>query len=66
MDDQFAGVSMKTITLKIEDGIIDNFLWLLKHFENEIKILDQSEYISDDECSESIDSMAERTASSGL
>ncbi len=40
---------MKTVTLRIDDGIIEKFLWLIKNFKNEIKILDQSEYVSDDE-----------------
>lgn len=50
---------MKTFTLRIEDGIVDKFLWLLKHFKNEIKILDQSEYVSDDEYLRSIDGMVQ-------
>jgi hypothetical protein len=45
--------------LKIDDGILKKFLWLLTHFKNEIKILDQSEYISDDEYLRSIDGMVE-------
>jgi hemerythrin len=48
---------MKTVTLRIDDGIIEKFLWLLKHFANEIKILDQSDYVSDDEYLRSIDGM---------
>jgi hypothetical protein len=48
---------MKTVTLRIDDGIIEKFLWLLKHFKNEIKILDQSEYVSDNEYLRSIDRM---------
>ncbi len=41
---------MKTVTLKIDDSINDKFFWLLEHFSsNEIKILEQSEYISDDD-----------------
>jgi hypothetical protein len=32
---------------------------LLKHFKNEIKILDQSEYVSDDEYLRSIDGMVQ-------
>ena len=51
---------MQTVTLKIEDGIKDKFLWLLKHFsQDEIKILDQSKYLSDDEYLRSIDGMVE-------
>ena len=50
---------MKTVTLRIDDGIIEKFLWLLKHFANEIKILDQSDYVSDDEYLRSIDGMVQ-------
>lgn len=49
---------MQTITLKIEDNISDKFLWLINHFsKNEIKILEQSTYINDDEYLRSIDGM---------
>ena len=51
---------MQTITLKIEDSISDKFLWLLNHFnQKEVKILEQSKYINDDEYLRSIDSMVE-------
>jgi hypothetical protein len=51
---------MKTITLKIDDNVNDKFLWLLEHFSsNEIKILEQSDYISDDNYLRSIDGMVE-------
>jgi hypothetical protein len=51
---------MQTVTLKIEDGISDKFLWLLNHFsQNEIKILEQSSYTSDDEYLRSIDGMTQ-------
>lgn len=51
---------MKTITLKIEDNINDKFLWLLNHFsKNEIQILEETEYISDDEYLRSIKGMEE-------
>jgi hypothetical protein len=40
---------MKTLTLKIDDSISEKFVWLLEHFSpNEIKILEQNEYIDDD------------------
>jgi len=43
-------LKMKTVTLKIDDSINEKFIWLLEHFSsNEIKILEQSEYISDDD-----------------
>ncbi|MBT8420011.1 MAG: hypothetical protein KJO08_04025 [Gammaproteobacteria bacterium] len=51
---------MQTITLKIDDDINSRFLWLLGHFsKDEISILDQSDYISDDEYLRSIDGMVE-------
>ncbi|NER00628.1 MAG: hypothetical protein F6K30_28695 [Cyanothece sp. SIO2G6] len=51
---------MRTITLQIDDSINDKFLWLLEHFSSdEIKIIDQSEYISDDEYLRSIPGMVE-------
>jgi hypothetical protein len=28
---------MKTVTLCIDDGIVEKFLWLIKNFKNEIK-----------------------------
>ena len=50
---------MKTITLKIDDSINDKFYWLLEHFSaDEVKILEQSEYINDDYL-RSIDGMAQ-------
>lgn len=51
---------MKTITLKVDDSISEKFLWLLEHFaENEIKILEQSEYVSDDVYLRSIEGIVE-------
>ena len=41
---------MRTITLQIDDSVSDKFLWLLDRFSrDEVKILDQSDYVSDDE-----------------
>jgi hypothetical protein len=41
---------MRTITLQIDDSVSDKFLWLLDRFsKDEIKILDQCDYVSDDE-----------------
>jgi hypothetical protein len=41
---------MRTITLQIDDSVNDKFLWLLDRFSrDEIKILEQSDYVSDDE-----------------
>ena len=51
---------MKTVTLRIDDSINDKFLGLLKNFSsNEIKILYQSEYISDDDYLKSINGMVQ-------
>jgi hypothetical protein len=51
---------MRTITLQIDDSIKDKFLWLLQHFsQDEIKILEQSDYISDDEYLRSIEGMVD-------
>jgi hypothetical protein len=48
------------VTLAIEDNINDKFLWLLNHFsKNEVKILEQTEYTSDDEYLRSIDGMVQ-------
>ncbi|EDN65477.1 hypothetical protein BGP_6182 [Beggiatoa sp. PS] len=52
------GTDMQTITLKIDDSINEKFFWLLNHFsKNEIKILEQSEYMSDDDYLRKIDGM---------
>ena len=49
---------MKTVTLNIDDSTIEKFLWLLSHFStDEIKILEQSEELSDDEYLRKIDGM---------
>ena len=49
---------MQTVTLKIDDNINEKFFWLLNHFtKNEIKILEQYEYISDDDYLRKIDGM---------
>ena len=51
---------MQTITLKIDDSINEKFFWLLNHFtKNEIKILEQSNYISDDDYLRNINGMVE-------
>ncbi|MEB3272682.1 MAG: hypothetical protein VKJ85_02780 [Prochlorothrix sp.] len=51
---------MRTITLQIDDRILEKFLWLLSHFSrDEVRILDQSEYISDDEYLRSIPGMVD-------
>jgi len=49
---------MRTITLQIDDSVSDKFLWLLERFSrDEIKILDQSDYVSDNEYLREIDGM---------
>jgi hypothetical protein len=51
---------VKTITLKIDDRINEQFMALLEGFsENELRILDESEYISDDDYLRSIEGMVE-------
>jgi len=51
---------MQTITLKIDDRINEKFFWLLNHFsKNEIKILEQSEYMTDDDYLRTIDGMVQ-------
>jgi hypothetical protein len=51
---------MQTVTLQVEDNTYDKFLWLLNHFsKNEVKVLEQSKYISDDDYLRSIDGMVE-------
>ncbi|AFZ52950.1 hypothetical protein Cyan10605_0818 [Cyanobacterium aponinum PCC 10605] len=51
---------MKTITLRIDDRIKEQFISLLKNFsENELRILEESEYISDDEYLRSLSGMVE-------
>ncbi|MFZ2727400.1 MAG: hypothetical protein WAX77_14190 [Methylococcaceae bacterium] len=51
---------MKTVTLKIDDSINDNFIWLLKHFsDSELRILEQADYVSDDEYLRSMDGMVD-------
>jgi hypothetical protein len=49
---------MRTITLQIDDSVNEKFLWLLDRFSrDEIKILDQSDYVSDDEYLRGIEGM---------
>jgi hypothetical protein len=49
---------MRTITLQIDDSISEKFLWLLDRFSrDEIKILEQSDYVSDDEYLRGIEGM---------
>ncbi len=51
---------MQIITLKIGDSVNEKFFGLLNHFsKNKIKILEQSEYISDDDYLRKIDGMAQ-------
>jgi hypothetical protein len=49
---------MRTITLQIDDSVNEKFLWLLDRFSrDEIKILEQSDYVSDDEYLRGIEGM---------
>lgn len=51
---------MKTLTLAIDDRVRDKFLWLLGHFSrDEIRILDQSDQVGDDDYLRSIDGMVD-------
>jgi hypothetical protein len=51
---------MRTITLQIDDSVSDKFLWLLDRFsQDEIKILDQSDYVNDDEYLRGIEGMVQ-------
>jgi len=51
---------VKTLTLAIDDRVTDKFLWLLGHFSrDEIRILDQSDHMTDDEYLRSIDGMVD-------
>jgi hypothetical protein len=51
---------MKTVTLKIDNNIYEKFCWLLSHFsKNEIQILEQSDYVSDDHYLRTIEGMVD-------
>ena len=51
---------MRTITLKIDESISERFLWLLSHFApEEVQILDQSDYLSDEDYLRGIPGMVE-------
>ncbi|QEP45095.1 hypothetical protein D5085_07825 [Ectothiorhodospiraceae bacterium BW-2] len=51
---------MKTITLQIDETIQEKFEWLLHHFsQDELKIIEQSEYQSDDHYLRTIPGMVE-------
>lgn len=51
---------MKRITLKVEDNVNENFIWLLKHFSpGEISIVEIDEYLSDDDYVRSQEGMVE-------
>jgi len=52
--------AMKTVTLKIDDSIHEKFTWLLEHFAGSgITILEQAEYLTDDDYLRSIDGMVQ-------
>lgn len=51
---------MQTVTLQVDDTTYEKFFWLLKHFsKNEIKILEQSKFVSDDKYLRGISGMVE-------
>ena len=59
LDEATASV-MKTVTLRIADSVDEKFFSLLQHFSaSEVKILDQGEYISDDDYLRSISGMVD-------
>ncbi len=44
----------------MEDNVYENFIWLLKHFsQNEIEVIDETKYLSDDDYLRSIKGMEE-------
>lgn len=49
---------MQIVTLQVEDSIYEKFSWLLNHFsKNEVKILEETKYMSDDEYLRSFEGM---------
>lgn len=51
---------MKTLTLNIEDGVTDKFMWLLQHFSSrEITIVELEEGGADDDYLRSIEGMVD-------
>jgi hypothetical protein len=51
---------MQTVTLQVQDDTYDKFLWLINHFsKQEVTVLEQSKYISDDTYLRNIDGMVQ-------
>ena len=51
---------MQTVTLQMDDAVYEKFSWLLNHFSRqEIKIIDHSEYETDEVYLRSINGMEE-------
>jgi len=51
---------MQTVTLQVQDATYDKFLWLINHFsKQEVTVLEQSKYISDDTYLRNIDGMVQ-------
>jgi len=49
---------MQTVTLQVQDGTYDKFLWLINHFsKNEVEVIDETKYLSDDDYLRSIKGM---------
>lgn len=47
---------MQTVTLQVDDKTYEKFFWLLNHFaKDEVKVLEQSRYTTDDEYLRGID-----------
>ncbi len=56
------GVKMQ-ITLEIKDSIFDKFIWMLEHFKNDIKIVENVEEIDIDGCLETMDKIKHKNFS---
>jgi len=51
---------MQTVTLQVQDSTYDKFLWLINHFsKQEVTVLEQSKYVSDDTYLRNIDGMVQ-------
>jgi len=51
---------MQTVTLQVQDDTYAKFLWLINHFsKQEVTVLEQSKYISDDTFLRNIDGMVQ-------
>ena len=51
------------ITLEIKDSIFDKFIWMLEHFKNDIKIVENGEAVDIDGCLETMDKIKNKNFS---